>query len=281
VVSHLVGDRIFTYSSESQAIEAVYPWTGRDCLWPVAPDGTLWLLKQDTFWGYNTNGWQSVALDLPPDENIYGFTAGSNGMLIVAAKAGLLIYTPSEGWTTVPQSQRWFYRNIVYDEPTNTLWGSTGHSYVFPGYVASYSLSTNVLTVYYKEEGAFYQDVPPGGVGISPDGAVWVVGTRGDVAVFAANNNWQPQQINTQGAMGFGEVYFGNSTDLWLITIDICGFESVCHSGLVYFDGMNSYRFSGDSGFRPGTYWIYDLSVDSQGNAWLATSMGLQQIPAP
>jgi ligand-binding sensor domain-containing protein len=26
---------------------------------------------------------------------------------------------------------------------------------------------------------------------------------------------------------------------------------------------------------------IYDLSVDSQGNAWLATDSGLQRIPLP
>ena len=75
-------------------------------------------------------------------------------------------------------------------------------------------------------------------------------------------------------------IFFGNAEDLWLITIAPGCAEGFGYDGLVYSDGTTWQRFTAEnSGLSSDG--IYDLSVDSAGNAWLATDSGLQMVPRP
>ena len=144
MISHLVGDRIFTFASESVAIEAAYPWTGRDCLWPMAPDGTLWLLEQGVWRGYNASGWQSWELSPTDDDYVVDYTSGENGILIVATSdTGLYIYLPGQGGNLepYPQSER-YNGSLLYDAQRNSVWVNLSDGIYLDGDVWRYDLVT-------------------------------------------------------------------------------------------------------------------------------------------
>jgi len=280
-ISHLVGKRIYNFAEESLAIEAAYPWTGRDSLWPVAPDGTLWLLVEGALWGYNQSGWKVVALDTTSDEHIKSYTAGANGMLVVAGNSGLHIYTLDQGWRLVPYPQGTDnIGGMIYDASTNTIWARNYFS-DSPDRVIRYNLDTGEWTLFGEE----HRIIPFwsfNGVGLSPAGEIWAANATGSVVVYRADGTWQSiiASADFLGVWGFGGIHFGNSGDLWLTTIENCGLESVCSTGLIYYDGTSWMRFTAEnSGLSDN--WISDVSVDSAGNAWLATSIGLQRAPLP
>lgn len=285
LVSHLVGDHIFTYATESQAIEAAYPWTGRDSLWPVAPDGTLWLLEQDALRGYNASGWQSVALDLAGDaEHVASFIAGENGTLFVATfSAGLYIYTPGQGWSQQPYPQDAYYnRSLLYDARRNSLWVNLDQGFYWNGHVWQFDLGTREWLASVDDLGSIPQEGWWLGINLSPQGDLWAVSFAGNVKVHRDADNWEyitpPPEFPE--SFGFWAIYFGNSNDCWLPTIYECGLESLCQNGLVYYNGI-TWQWLTPENSSLASAWIYDLSVDSQGSAWLATGSGLQRVPLP
>ena len=288
-ISQLVGDRIFAFASESLAIEAAYPWTGRDSLWPVAPDGTLWLLDDGSLRGYNTDGWQSVPLDIPSDTYVSGYTVCGNDTLVVAVYNGLHIHLTNQGWLFAPFPQGGFViRDLICHGLTNTIWGNFDMAENFyTGMVGQFKLEAGEWIVFNEDNGSIPY-VPPYGASLSPTGEIWAVNYDTDwnfsssVWVYQDNGTWQLNipSPNFLGESGFREIYFGNSEDLWLITWEKCGYEEVRLTGLIYYDWADWHWFTAEnSGLSSDR--IYDLSVDSHGNAWLATESGLQRVPLP
>ena len=82
------------------------------------------------------------------------------------------------------------------------------------------------------------------------------------------------------GSMGFAWVKPGLGADLWLATIDPCGFEAVCVSGLVYYDTANWMRFTPENS-PLASAWILDLVHTPGDQAWVATTAGLQKFSPP
>jgi streptogramin lyase len=290
-ISQLVGDRLFTYASENLAIEAAYPWAGRDSLWPVAPDGTLWFLDDGALRGYNADGWQNVPLDIPSDTYVSGYTACGNDTLVVAVYTGLHLHLINQGWLFVPFPQEAYaIRNLICNGLTNTIWGNLAIvDYFYTGKVGQYELVTGEWTTFSEDNGSMPY-VPPYGVSLSPTGEIWAVNYEDDF--ISSSSVWVYQDYgawkliipwtNFLGESGFGEIYFGNSEDLWLTTMEQCGFESVCLTGLIYYNyNWVNWRWFTEENSALVSERIYDLSVDSQGNAWLATDSGLQRVPLP
>ena len=283
-VSHLVGDRIFTYASESHAIEAAYPWTGRNSLWRISPDGTLWLLEQAVLRGYNASGWQSVALELADDDYVQDFVAGANGLLVVAAqRTGLYIYLPGQGWRLEPFPTRNpdFIGQLLYDPRTHSLWANLSDGNFYNGDVWRYDLSAEEWTDLSHEPGSIPR-VWFSGLNLSPLGEMWAVNAQGNVAVRNTAGEWRYITHSPEflGWSGFGMIYFGNRNDEWLVTVELGCAEGFIFDGLAYYNNRIWRWFTAENSSLISE-GIYDLSVDSQGNAWLATDSGLQRIPIP
>jgi ligand-binding sensor domain-containing protein len=277
-ISHLVGDRIINFAEEKLAIEAAYPWSGLDTLWPVATDGTLWLLMDNTLWGYNQDGWKAVTLDTLSDEHIYSYTAGRNGALIIAGSIGLHIYKGNKVWQLVKYPQGIDYIDgVVYNSATNTIW-ARNYFLHNPGKVVRFNLDTGDWTFWGENPRSYYS---LNGIGLSSANEIWAASTSGSLVVYRSDGTWQSvaKSADFLGVWGFGDIHFGNSGDIWLTTIEECG-EWICSTGLVYYDGKRWQRFTAENS---GLYdnRVYDVSVDSLGNAWLATETGLQQAPFP
>jgi len=287
-INQVVGDRIFHFSSESLAIEAAYPWTGRDSLWPVAPDSTLWLLEDESLRGYNTSGWQIVPLDIPSDTYVYSYTAGAYGTLVVAVHDGLRIYTPEQGWRIAPYPQVTYdIRGLIYNVLTNTIWTTLDMGEYYTDRIARYELGTDEWIIYTEDTGGISY-VPPYGMTISPTGEIWAVNSDEDwnfdsmVSVYTGEGVWQTiiPPVAFLGDSGFRGIFMGNSGELWLTTSEPCRFEDICTTGLFYYSNSYWYWFTAEhSGLSSDG--IYDISFDSAGNAWLATDNGLQMVPRP
>ena len=93
-VSRVINDRITHFADEPAAIVAAYPWTGKQTLWPVAPDGTLWTIAGGKLLGYNGKTWLSVPLDGANTDAVDHIAAGPDGLLAVTSASGLSVYTP-------------------------------------------------------------------------------------------------------------------------------------------------------------------------------------------
>ena len=281
VVSHITGDHIEYFAGERQAIEAAYPWNGGgQALWPTAPDGSLWLVGSDGFSGYN-GAWQSVALDPALEGSVGSFVAGPEGLLVATNSLGISRYTPAEGWQYTPiQAGLPYLDHLVFDPGRNAVWGSTAYSYFFPGQALRFDLSSQAWAAV---EETVVARVPPRGIALAPNGDIWIASTAGQVAIYSASGNWQivqPPSVLLGEASGFGEIYFGPANDAWMTVLKACGFEAVCVDGLVRYTGASWQRFTtADSGLVDN--WILDIAFDPSGDLWLATSAGLQRMPAP
>jgi hypothetical protein len=123
-VSRITGDRIEHFASERQAIEAAYPWTGSQALWPLSPDGTLWLLESSGLSGFN-GAWQSVPLDIAFQGNVSSFVAGPDGLLVAANSQIISRYTPAQGWqfNALPTGIQ-FFDHLVFDPGRNAVWAA-------------------------------------------------------------------------------------------------------------------------------------------------------------
>ncbi|HNT26069.1 MAG TPA: two-component regulator propeller domain-containing protein [Anaerolineales bacterium] len=278
-ISRINGQRIEYFADQRQAIQAAYPWTGRQTLWPTAPDGSLWIVESGGFAGYN-GVWQTVPLDPALEGGVGSFVVGPDGLIVAANPAGISQYTPAQGWRYTPVPERVVYLgNLVFDPQRQAVWGSTAYSNFFPGQALRFDLGTQAWTL--VEEGII-AGVPPQGIALAPNGDIWVAGTSGHLAIYRPDGSWHklnaPDGLLGEAA-GFGEIYFAPDGSTWLTTLKLCGFEAICVDGLVRYSGDAWQQFTTtNSGLADN--WVSEIAFDPSGSLWLATSAGLQHMPA-
>ncbi len=279
-VSRINGGQVEYFATERQAIEAAYPWTGEQSLWQTAPDGSLWIVESGGFAGYN-GAWQSVPLDPALEGGVGSFVVGPDGLIVAVNPAGISQYTPSQGWRYTPVPERVVYlSNLVFDPQHNAVWGSTAYSNFFPGQALRFDLGNQAWTL--VEEGLI-AGVPPQGIAQAPNGAIWVAGASGRLAIYRPDGTWHTIEAPAEllgDAVGFGEIYFSPDGSTWLTMLKLCGFEAICVDGLVRYSGDSWQQFTtANSGLADN--WISDIAFDPSGDLWLATRAGLQHMPAP
>ncbi|MBN2146195.1 MAG: hypothetical protein JW726_02360 [Anaerolineales bacterium] len=270
------------YENERLAIEAAYPWAGSEPLWPMAPDGSLWLLEERTLWGYDQNGWRSVPMDASIGQAVQGFTVAAEGLLALASENGLALYDPTQGWHMVPSytppPAYFAFYNPFYDPASHAIWGAAAYSAFYAGQAVRFSLDSQSWEKVAEE---VLGGIPPQGLSISPSGEVYAVTTQGQAFVLR-EGSWQalPLTAEAMGSTGFAWLKFGLGADLWLATLDPCGFEALCVSGLVYFDTANWMRWTPQNS-NLASAWVLDVVTTPDDKVWVATAGGLQKFAPP
>ncbi len=283
VVCQILEDAyIQCYPDETTAIEAASPWTGTTALWPLSPEGKLWLLEERTAWAYDGSSWASVALDAGSGEYIQGFAVGPGDRLALSSEAGLELYDPAGQARSVTWVASTDFYTVVqhpfFDAAGSAIWGSSAYSNFFPGPALRYSLDSQTWETIADP---LLANLSPQGLSLSPSGEIWAATADGHLLVLR-QDTWQvlPITAEAMGSVGFAWVKFGLGADLWLATIDPCGFEAVCVSGLVYYDSANWMRFTPENS-PLASAWIFDVVHTPGDMAWVATTAGLQKFSPP
>ena len=303
--SRILEERITTYADERQAIEAAYPWTTSDSLWPVDSLGGIWVEESGSLSRYDGNGWTPIPpppgvdtrdlrnLNYVWGERRYLLRPGPNGQMAVVAWSherqsnSLSIYEPGIGWQATADDLDWV-GNLAFDA-AGQVWLTQGDTVY-----ASSSVDGSLTASLELERANIY--MPTLGLARSPQGEVWALGEDGELFVHR-EARWQ----KIAQLQGGNELFFAPDGELFATTEVPCGHEGSCFNGLMQYDGERWTRYlfdqsdllsdviidaqvnagSGASIERP-IYGglVYDVTIDADGDLWIATNRGLQRIPA-
>jgi ligand-binding sensor domain-containing protein len=280
-VSRVAKGRIKHFADERIAIEAAFPWTGTQTLWPVAPDGTIWTAADDKLIGYNGKMWSSVSLDGANTDTVDHIAVGPDGLLAITSVSGLSVYTPETGWEvpTLPESAPvdfWPSNDLVAG--ADGLW--IGLDTQGAGGLFRYSPVSQTWMVFDGKNGDLPQNSVTG-LAIASNDDLWIANiTRGIVAVRRAKSGaWEylTHESPFPDVYGFGRVYFGIHDDLWLPTIGHCGEEGdPCWLGLAHYANGKWRRYTAADGLASDH--VFAVAIDPSGMPWIITDAGLQRF---
>lgn len=281
-VSRIANGRITHFADERSAMVAAFPWTGRQTLWPVAPDGMLWTIAEGNLFSYNGQTWSNIPLDGIIVDTVDHLVAGPDGMLALTSASGLSVYTPEKGWYMPPLPEdalhnRWFGNDLLAG-PDGSLW--IGLDFQGSGGLLHYVPALQTWAVF-DEKNSDLSQIGITGLTLDASGDVWIANdTRGIVAVQRAKSNaWEylTRESPFPDVFGFGRVYFGVGDELWLPTIGRCGENGdPCWQGLVQYADGTWKRYTAPDGLV--SEHVFALAVDPEGVPWLVTDAGLQRF---